>query len=58
MLRMQMFSLVGFGWRINADAAAADLVVVTSLKFSLMLGVGCSRLAVIGILLRWICIDS
>ena len=50
-LRMLMFSLDGFGWRISLGMPKLMLlltwVVVISSKFSLMLGAGCPRLVVI-----------
>ena len=60
MLRMRMSKLVGFVWRINWGTLRLILlmtwVVVISLKCSLILGVGCSKLVVIGILLCLLCI--
>ena len=55
MLRMLMSSMVWFGLRIRLGMLKLILpltwVVVISLRFSLMLGVGCLRLVVSGILL-------
>ena len=60
MLRMLTFSKVGLGWRIKWATLRLILllawVVDISLKCSLMLGVGCSMLAVIGTVLCLICI--
>ena len=54
MLMMPMSNLVGFVWRINWGTLRLILpliwVVVISLKCSLMLDVGCSKLVVIGTL--------
>ena len=52
MLRTRMFNMVGFGWKINWGTLRLmpplTWVVVISLKFSLMLGVACFRLVVVG----------
>ena len=60
MLRMWMFNKDGLGWRINWVTLMLMLlltwVVVISLKCLLMLGVGCSKLVVIGTFLCMSCI--